>query len=189
MKQRFEQFLLEKRVIINRAIKRYPIYNELIYTKEDYLRMCEFVLYRIWKDDLFIDKENRDGYIFMECCNILKSRHRETYNSGKNKLHMEALRFDIEYDEEGSKWEAITAQSEKGYNNVDLQEIWSIVRKVLKNEKYFELFIEYYKSGCKSMTDFHKKYNPPMKYEAMRRFFDKYIKILRENRGYFIDFV
>lgn len=188
MKQRFETFLLEKRAIINRAIRRYPNYSELVYTKEDYLRMCEFALYKIWRDDLFINKENRDGYIFMECCKVLQSKHRESYHTGKNKLHLDAIRFNHEYDDE-SDWEGIKTSDEVGYNLIGNEYIWSIVREVLKKEKHVELFINYYKSDCKSLTEFHKECKTNMKYEAMRRFFDKYIKILRKNRGYFLDFV
>ena len=188
MKQRFETFLLEKRAIINRAIRRYPNYSELIYTNEDYLRMCEFALYRIWRDDLFIDRENRDGCIFMDCCKVLQSKHREAYHTGKNKLHLDAIRLNHEYDE-GDEWERINSSEEIGYRLIGSEDIWSIVRELLKKEKHVELFISYYKSDCKSLSEFHKEYKPIIKYESMRRFFDKYIKILRKNRGYFLDFV
>lgn len=192
MKQSFEAFLSDHRKMINQNIMFFKPYKGRngLHTIEDYKRVGEMVLYDIWKNDRFINEENREGFIFWEIKSNFQNIHQRDFKTKKAKLYNEAERLNKESkNEEDNRSNIDYIEDENSrIKSFEYDGFWELVRSILKKEKHVDLYVAYYKSGLTNLTDFYREIKPNMKYEAMRRFFKKYEKILSENRGKFIDY-
>lgn len=185
MKSSFNNFLMEHQNIINKAVNRYPAYTNNINTSEDYKAVCEQVLYKIYKEDKFKDKQNKEGCIFMEMCKHLMVLQRSAYSTKKNQPKL-SIEYEYSNEESSSNLDYYISTEDVEYNEVENKTIWNIVRELVKDEGV-EDYIKYYQAGYKSVRDYCLYENKP--YQSTNKRFKKYLKILQENKKLFEDYV
>lgn len=179
----FNQFLLENQSIINKVVRRFPCHTNNVNTIEDYKRVCEMTLWKIYSENLYQDRKDKEACYFTLMSREIWKLQRSAYSTKKNQPKMS---LDYKYDDKSNLEDYLKIQNNP-YEQVDISDIWNTVREVLKGEDMVEEYIDYWKQGYKSVSDYCDYNN--LNYQNTNNRFKKYLKILRKNQNKFKDYV